>query len=231
VKSLFLSTALALSSPALAQECVDVELALLADLSSSMDTAERKVVRQGHVDAFRSGAVLDQIFSSSNPCGAIYVTYIEWSIRQNIVVDWTLIDSDEAAEDFAAVLEAAPFSSDIGTRTFLGPAMEFAAEQILGNGVEGQSRVIDILADGRDDGPLPIAKVIEKYSGPDIPIWERISFNGLPVVRSPDGIDSDGLVEYFQKHVIGGPGAIVIPAKGFEDVPEAIIRKLRKEIG
>lgn len=223
--------ALCISSPALAEDCIDVELVLLADLSSSMDTEERKIVRDGHVAAFRHGAVLDQIFSSANPCGAIYVTYIEWASGQNTVVDWTLIDSDEAAEDFAIALETAPFSKDIGTRTFLSPAMDFAARQIIENGVYGQNLVVDILADGRDDSAFPPSDVVQKYSGPDLPVWERIVFNGLPVVRSPDSASGAKLVEYFNENVIGGPGARVIPAKGFDDVPDAIIQKISKEIG
>lgn len=227
--ALLLLSAMAVS-PAAAQECIDVELVLLSDLSGSMDKEEQKIVRDGHVAAFRDGAVLDQILRAENPCGAIYVTYVEFAATQKVVVDWTLIDSDEAAEDFAVALQRAPFS-DVGAQTYISMAMDFAGRQIANNGVDGLSRVVDILADGQDKSPMAPASVVEKYSGKGIPLWEQVTFNGLPVISNPDFMTSEDIVTYFNEQIIGGPAARTIPARGFSDVPRAIVEKLSKELG
>ena len=226
--ALLLSAALAaVPAQAIAQECVDTELVLLSDLSSSMDDLERRIVRDGHANAFRDGAVLDKI--TEGPCGAILVMYAEWAITQNIVIDWTVISSDEDAEAFAQALEAAPFS-DVGTSTYLSRAMDFAAQQILSNGIEANSRVVDILGDGVDDaGRNAPAEVVNRYSGPQIPVWERITFNAIPVGENPGSVKA--MTSYFRELVIGGPWARVVPATSFEDVPRAIIEKLSKELG
>jgi Protein of unknown function (DUF1194) len=83
---------------------VDLELVLAVDVSPSMDVDELHVQREGYVAAFRHPDVLAAI--SSGPLGGIAVTYVEWSGPQSqvTVVPWTLINSEEAAQAFAARL-------------------------------------------------------------------------------------------------------------------------------
>jgi hypothetical protein len=47
-----------------------------------------------------------------------------------------------------------------------------------------------------------------------------------PKHTHPDG----GLTAWYEKHVIGGPGAFVVEAKGFEAFGQSLIAKLIKEI-
>lgn len=225
LRASLLASVLALSTAAHAQQCVDTELALLSDLSGSMSAWEKRVVRDGHVAAFRDGAVLDKI--TEGPCGAIAVIYIEWASSQHVVIDWTVIASDEDAEAFAVALENAPFSS-VGAGTMLSYAMDFAAKHIVSNGFDGLDRVVDVLGDGKDDSPTKPSQIVERYSGRNVPIWERVTFNGIPVVESDH---ETSLIHYFRTEVQGGPWSRTIPAHGFDDVPRAITEKLSKELG
>ena len=52
-----------------------------------------------------------------------------------------------------------------------------------------------------------------------------ITINGLAII-GPD----DGLPDYYRDNIIGGPNAFVIPAKSFKDYPDAIRKKLLREI-
>lgn len=227
LRSLLLTSAIALSTPAMAQPaCVDTELVLLSDVSGSMNLEEKEIVRKGHVAAFRNGDVLYKILGPERPCGAILVTYVEWAKSQQVIIDWTVIASDEDAEAFAVALENAPFGN-VGSQTYLSYAMDFAGKLITGNGIEGTDRVVDILGDGQDDSPTKPHEIVERYSGDHLQAWEKVTFNGLPVVGEHD----KSLIHYFQTQVIGGPWARVIPAYGFEDLPRAIIEKLSKELG
>lgn len=226
MKWLLLTTAL-ISTPAMAQECIDTELVMLSDLSGSMNLAEKKIVRDGHVAAFRDGSVLDKI--QEGPCGAVLVTYVEWAMHQKVVVDWTVISSDEDAEAFATALENAPFSN-VGASTMLSYAMDFAGKIIKGNGIDATDRVVDILGDGQDDSSTKPSEIVERYSGKGVPIWEKITWNAIPVVERNGNSSGKDLIHYFQTQVVGGPWSRVVPAYGFEDVPRAIVEKLSKEI-
>src|SRR5262245_30664233 len=94
------------SGPAGSQTPVDLELALTVDVSLSMDLDEQRLQRDGYVAAFRDPQVWQAI--KSGPTGRIAVTYIEWAGQfvQQTVLPWTLIDGPEAAQAFAAALEA-----------------------------------------------------------------------------------------------------------------------------
>ena len=63
-----------------------------------------------------------------------------------------------------------------------------------------------------------------------------IVINGLPILNdrpqpfqlpTPMDVDLDG---YYADHVVGGPGAFVLPAKDFTDFRLAILNKLIREI-
>ena len=54
---------------------------------------------------------------------------------------------------------------------------------------------------------------------------QGITINGLPLTRG-----SKLLVGYYNAEVIGGPGAFVEPAETVLQLPDAILKKLLREI-
>ena len=82
-------------------------------------------------------------------------------------------------------------------------------------------QVIDVSGDGVNNAGRPVRQVREEV------LAKGITINALPIIDDSTPQDLD---KYFEGCVIGGPGAFVIPAKGFGDFARAMRRKLVLEI-
>ena len=205
---------------------VDLELVLAIDVSDSIDTREAGLQRQGYVAAFARPEVIGAIASGVHR--RIALTYFEWAeaSHQRVLVDWMLIAGERDAEEFAQRLFEAPTAP--GRWTAIGAALAFGAARFNGNGFDGTRKVIDISGDGsNNDGPDPseIRKAV---------VAAGVTINGLPIVGQrlsalgwPRSADVD---DYYEKNVIGGAGAFLLPVDSFEGFADAIARKLTREI-
>ena len=204
---------------------VDLELVLAVDVSGSIDAKEAQLQRQGYVEAIANPDVVRAI--KSGVLGRIAVSYFEWAGDgwQIPIVDWTLISGRKTAERFAIKLAAAPLSA--GPWTSISDAIRFAVLQLGENAFEGTRRIIDISGDGPNNlGGLVVP-------ARDMAVSKRITINGLPIInerlnfsRSP----MPNLDLYYRHCVIGGPGAFIVIAHGFNSFARAIRRKLILEI-
>ena len=102
----------------------------------------------------------------------------------------------------------------------VGDAILFSASLFANNSFEGNRRVIDISGDGPTNRGYPASLAR------DMVAKQGITINGLPIL---DGFYPD-LHLFYLDHVIGGPGAFAIPAKGFKDFSAAVLNKLIREI-
>ena len=94
-----------------------------------------------------------------------------------------------------------------------------------GNRITSARRVIDISGDGpNSSGPLvTLAR--------DEAIAAGITINGVAINdREITNFSLPDLDVYYEECVIGGPGAFVLAADGFESFAEAILRKMILEI-
>jgi len=205
---------------------VELELVLLVDVSSSVDSVESRLQRKGYVDAMTDAGVLAAI--KNTRLGRIAVTYIEWSSsnKQSIVAPWFIVEDFASAFAFATLIEAAPRS--FGHFTSIGSALKFAIPQFEKNNIRGERRAIDISADGpNNDGPSPA--LIR-----DIAVANGITINGLPIVN--DRLQSSGMKQmpdydhYFADCVIGGANAFMVIADDYQDFARAIKKKLIFEV-
>lgn len=198
---------------------VDLELILAIDSSDSVDGREYALQVGGLADAFRDPAVHRAI--SDGPLGSIAVTVIEWSGRyqQVIQVPWTRLDGAAAANAFAGQVGGLRRAFEEGVTSISG-ALDFAAEQFAGNGFVSARRVIDISSDGVQNQGRRIDLARESTLARDVTINALVILNEMP-----------DLQEYFGERVIGGFGAFVVVANDYPDYPEAIRRKLLREIG
>ena len=200
-----------------AQE-VDLELVLLADASGSIDQDEITFQRQGYATAITHPDVLYAI--SSTLTGTIAVTYVEWAADQAVVVDWTVIDGEAAAQDFAARLLPPPRMAY--GRNAIGAALLEGKRLIEDNDIQSLRQVIDFSGDSTGN-----------FLGPNIAdaraevLAAGITINGLPILR--DGRAQD-LVTAYENQIIGGPGAFVIAATSRDTFASAVRRKLVLEI-
>ncbi len=204
---------------------VDLELILAVDVSGSVDEEEARLQRQGYVAAIADPEIVRAI--TSGMLGRIAVTYFEWSgdTWQVPVLPWTLIDSPQTAQAFAAKLAAAPLGA--GPWTSISDAIRAATPMFDVNKFEGTRRIVDISG----DGPNNTGGLVEPER--DLAVARRITINGLPIIndrvnffRAP----MPNLDLYYRNCVIGGPGAFLVVAHGFKSFAQAIRRKLILEI-
>lgn len=204
---------------------VDVELALMVDVSRSMTAHELEIQRRGYASALTSEAVLGVI--GQGFLGRIAVTYVEWAgpNSHRIVVDWTTIGAPEDAARFAgALMESQPYGMQ---RTSISSALDYAAQIIDGNGFQGLRRVVDISGDGPNNSGAPVVPARDRL------LARGITINGLPLMTD-EGVGSrwtiSDLDAYYRDCVIGGQGAFVIPVHSWDEFASAVRRKIVLEI-
>jgi Protein of unknown function (DUF1194) len=223
------AVALALMAPAAvlaADEPVDLELVLAVDISGSVDEVEASLQRQGYVAALADPRVVEAV--QFGPLGRIAVTYVEWAgaPHQRTVVDWMLVEDQAGAGALSAAVAEAPMT--IGRWTSISGAIDYSAALFDDNGFEGTRKVIDISGDGYNNSGRP------PMTARDEAVARGITINGLPIMNdrpnpwgSPPPADLD---LYYERFVIGGPGAFTLVAQDFETFGAAILNKLILEI-
>jgi hypothetical protein len=212
--------------PSAAIERVDLELLFGVDVSRSIDPDEARLQRDGYVAAFRDPAVVRTIVSGRR--GRIAVSYVEWAndFHKRLVADWTVIDGEAAALAFADHLAAMPLER--GPMTSISGIIDYAVPRFDENRFEGFRRILDISGDGPNNNGRLVTEAR------DVAVAAGITINGLPIVNdrpSPWGLPPlPDLDLYFDACVIGGFGAFIVVAEGFETFARAIRKKLILEI-
>lgn len=226
---LLLAVALPAPRPARAAEPVDLLLALVTDVSRSIDDTEYVLEKTGYHAAFTDRDVVAAIRGGS--IGAIAVTYIEFASAYEVrtVIDWTLIRDAASARDFADRVRDAP--RGYWGRTAIGAGLEHALNAMADAPYEAARRVIDVCGDGTSNHGPDVATVRDKA------VEQGITINGLAIVNEhpvswtfahvqPPG----GLPNYYREHVTGGPGSFVEEVRDFTSFGVAMTRKLINEI-
>lgn len=201
-------------------------LVLALDASRSVDEREHRLQRSGLADALRDPGIRAALVPAQG-VEAIAMAF-EWSDpgSETVLAPWSVLDSAEAVDRFAAKLEQGP---DLKPRrkTGIGPAMRFAAAARATAPYTCARYVVDISGDGPGNAGTPP----EQFRA--FGLFEGLMINGL-VIRHPD-LDSaqppgKDPLPYYQTHVIQGAGAFVEVIDSYDDYPAAIRRKLLREL-
>ena len=197
---------------------VDLELALLVDVSSSVNDQEYRLQAEGLAAAFRDPRVIGAIRTSA-PRG-IAVGVVQWADARHQVLSlrWSLVRSEADALRVADELAVMPRLIHSG-HTAPGDALIYGLGQIETNRYDGLRRVIDLSGDGRtnDGQPLRGARQLVLEAG--------VTINGLAILN-----EIPLLASYFRDRLIGGEGAFVMTAQDYGDFAQAMIKKLVREI-
>ena len=206
------------STAAPAQSSVDLELVLAVDVSGSVNQTRFELQREGYAAAFRNPRVLGAI--RSGPAQAIAVTMVQWTgpALQIQVIPWTLIRDRRSAEAFAAAIDSAPRQLFSGGTSISG-AIDYSLTLFAESGYRGSRRVIDVSGDGSNNRGRPA------HLARDDAARVGVGINGLPILALEPDLD-----RYYYDHVIGGPGAFMIPAETYEAFAAAVLKKLITEI-
>jgi Protein of unknown function (DUF1194) len=229
LRLLILSVTLAFPAASLAAEQVDLLLVLAADVSRSIDSEKFQLQRDGYAAAITDPRVLEAI--KSGRTGRIGVSFVEWSglASQRIVIDWTTIGDAESAKSFADRLLEAPRS--FADRTSISSAIEFAMAHLARAPFESARRTIDVSGDGTNNSGGEVTQARDVAVGQGITINGLVILSETPLAWNPDHTNpAGGLENYYRNNVIGGPGAFVMAAEGFNSFGRAIVKKMIAEV-
>jgi hypothetical protein len=210
---------LAGATPAVAAEVqVDLQLVLAVDASGSVNMYRFELQKRGYAAAFRNPRVLSAIRSGMSQ--AIAVTMHQWTgpRLQVHVIPWMVVKDEASAEALAAAIENTPRKL-FGGGTSISGAIDYSRLILAQSPFTATRRTIDISGDGRNNAGRP-ARVAR-----DEAIRDGITINGLPILSVEPDLDN-----YYFENVIGGPGAVMVPADSYESFAEAILKKLIIEI-
>src|SRR5262245_57737091 len=209
VRAAAFAAAVALSGPVAAEGMpVDLELVIAVDVSGSIDPVEARLQREGYYAAFTNQKVIRAI--QSGVLGRIAVCYMEWagSHYQRTVLDWTLIDNQESAQQFIAKLGDIPPTTQRWTS--ISGAIDYAMTLFTASPFSSNRRVLDISGDGSNNNGRSVV------AARDEAVKAGVIINGLPVMNdrpSQWGMAPEpDLDKYYEQYVIGGPGAFIIIA-------------------
>lgn len=200
---------------------VALELALLVDVSGSVDSTEYNLQKTGYVNAFNDAGIQNAIAGLT---GGIAVTYIEWSgaTQQSQLVGWTHLTNAASSSAFAAAI--AGTSRAFSGQTAPGSAINFAAPLFTNNGFEGARWVIDVSGDGAQNDGASTATARNNFlaiaSGSE---GLTKTVNGLAI------LGETGLLAWYQNN-IQSPNGFVIAASSFADFERAVTTKIGREI-
>ncbi len=195
-------------------------LLLALDVSSSVDETEDQLQRGGLVSALTAPEVQAAFFASDDP---VALAAYEWSGRYNqeVVLDWTLIDSPAALLSAAETIAASTRSHN-EFPTAMGYALGYGAK-MLSRAPACLYQTLDMAGDGQNNEGFGPRLAYREFP------FARVTVNGL-VVNAAEFASESELIAFYQNEVLWGPGAFLEVAQGFEDYERAMRRKLEREL-
>ena len=204
--------------PARAQTNVDLQLVLAVDASGSVNDTRFELQKQGYAAAFRNRQAIKAIMSGGEQ--AIAVTLMQWTgpFLHVQALPWTLLKDAASAEAFADA-NARSQRALYGGGTSISGAIDQAMLLLSQSPYSSPRRTIDISGDGANNRGRSITQARDEA------VNNGITINGLPILSLDPFLD-----RYYYNHVIGGPGAFMIPAANYENFADAVVKKLILEI-
>jgi len=218
-----------LTQSALADDRVDLLLVLAADISRSVDDRKFRLQREGYAAAIVDPRVVRAM--AGGPVGRIAVCFVEWAgdTDQAVVMDWTSVGNADEAEAVARRIKDAP-RAFMG-RTSISAAIDYGLGQLSRSPFQSDRRVIDVSGDGTNNSGRPVTEARDGAVAQGVTINGLVILSEIPLATNPMHTHPPGgLTQYYEKNVIGGPGAFVVEAESFEAFGQLLISKLIKEI-
>jgi len=220
LKALVAATVLAFGAGTASAVPVSLELALLIDVSGSVDDTEYALQKTGYVNAFNDPSIQAAIASLT---GGIAVTYIEWSgaAQQAQLVGWTHLTDATSSSAFATAIAgtARAFSG----LTAPGSAINYATPLFGANAFTGGRWVIDVSGDGPENDGANTATARDAFLAAGGAAGVIASINGLAI----GGI---GLFNWYVANIQGGPNSFTVQAADFAAFDAAVRTKIGREL-
>lgn len=199
---------------------VDTALVVSVDVSNSVDAQRYKLQMEGIAQALEDPAVQKAILNGPN--ASILFSMVTWADKPRQVIGWERISSAAEAAAVAAKVRALPRQT--GEFTCLSAMLRTVSDKVVSQIPAKPFRtIVDVSGDGRENcNPQePSTRVRDELAA------SGVTVNGLPILEGDEG---ETLEPWYRENVMGGPGAFVLPADGFEDFGRAIRQKFIIEI-
>lgn len=199
---------------------VDTALIVSVDVSSSVDERRYQIQLEGIAAALEDKGVIDAILSG--PRKSILFSVVTWADRPKFSLPWIKIASREDA--VLAAFKVRTLQREGGDFTCLSKMLRYLADKIVPQIPERAGKVVvDVSGDGSDNcnAEEPVRAVRDEMNG------RGTTINGLPILEGREAATLEG---WYRDNVMGGPGAFILPAHGFEDFGRAIRQKFVVEI-
>lgn len=211
---------------------VDVALVLAVDVSSSIQTSERRFQRQAYAAALSDPRVANMALGGG--AGRVAIAYMEWSGRnfQRVHLPMRVMSTSHELAQFAQEILSIPdnYGDPMYVQaTAIGNALIAAEQEMSRLNVRARDYVIDISGDGVVNDGTSVITVRQEL------LALGLTVNGLPIEVSHqlpeyEDIAAQQVSQYYADCVIGGPGSFHVVARGFDDVRETLIMKLMLEM-
>ncbi len=199
---------------------VDTALIVAVDVSSSVDDKRYKLQMEGIAAALEDDNVINAVLGG--PHGSILFSMVTWADHQKLIVPWTVISSPEQAKAVAKTVRTLPTQS--GEFTCFARMLRYVADKVVARiPTKAAKIVVDVSGDGPDNcnsGDLMGAAKKDLVESP-------ATINGLPIL---EGQDAATIEDWYKDNVIGGNGAFLVPAKGYDDFARAFRQKFVVEV-
>lgn len=199
---------------------VDTALVISVDVSNSVDDTRYQLQMEGIAKALEDDSVIEAILTGGR--GGILISLVTWADRPKIALPWVRISSKDEARAVAESVRRLPREG--GEFTCMSGMMRMIADKVVTQiPAAAQRIVIDVSGDGKDNcnREEPVEAVRDEL------VASGIIINGLPILEGDEGADLEG---WYRDYIVGGTGAFVLPANGFEDFGRAIRQKFVIEI-
>ncbi len=199
---------------------VDTALVISVDVSNSIDDTRYQLQMEGIAKALEDDSVIEAILTGGR--GGILISLVAWADRPKIALPWVHIASKDDALAVAERVRRLPREG--GEFTCMSGMMRMIADKVVTQiPATAQRIVIDVSGDGKDNcnREEPVETVRDEL------VASGIIINGLPILEGDEGPDLEG---WYRDYIVGGTGAFVLPANGFEDFGRAIRQKFVIEI-
>jgi len=207
---------LSAAGAAAAQDC-RLALVLALDVSSSVDPGEYELQKSGLAAALDAPEVREALLTGIG--GHVALAVFEWSGRyqQEMMIDWTVLDSHPAIDATIARIAAAQRSYS-RFPTAIGYALGYGAG-VLQRGPVCARSVLDVSGDGVNNEGFEPSLAYRNFP------LDHVTVNGLVILGQDISV-----LPYYRREVRRGDGAFVEQAQGFDDFADAMTRKLYREI-
>ena len=199
---------------------VDAALILTVDVSSSVDEKRYQLQMEGIAAALEDEGVINTVLGGAN--GAILISMVTWADKAKLSIPWTMVTNAQQAKALANTVRTLPQQE--GEFTCMGRMARYIADKVVARmPAKAEKIVVDVSGDGPDN--CNTGQLLENSRSDLFGIG--VTINGLPIL---EGKDAETIEEWYKEHVIGGPGAFIVAAKGYEDFARAFRQKFVVEV-